>query len=761
MRAFLAIALVAAAVSALPQDGWRRVGGALPTDLVDFTVTLRWQNEQHLDAAHRGEFSNEARQIMLARETAAPGHDSITAALGGWKKLLTPAQADFATVEDAFRATGHDIHRYCTRRWDAFECERVPVSAASEILGATFARYQHRGLQTRNGIRVLTAAQPTELALYRRLAPAVVAVNGASLFDVDQLLKARDTQRSPNRLFDETAKPTAAEMATATGGQAPPKWPAGANGEPVLLNVMSLGSNKAGVFLGLTCKNGNKVSANAVNQGCASAEGVPAKVEIKYGPAGGAMQTQTFGAFATCQSPASLGGQTLCQHLLQGLTAWTNYNVSARTQFGDNSWSPYAAMLAWNGTSGQFVSPSIRSTTASFFMEQQANAQDLLTTYNVPASALPASGAWETSNVTQGVIELSGIANGAFNMLDLDLYMAGNHISSYSSKMVQKIGPDETEAAGEATLDIEVMMGVAQGPATVFYSQVAGDSLNGWIVKWLQKLTWGTPATFAKHPPSVWSCSYGAPEHDGSGVNVPIAERYFKLLSGSGVTFLTASGDSGAWGGQRSYPATSMHNLAVGATSNTKAFAPLSAASPQVCSAINNDLITSSGGFSHLFNASRYQQSFLPTGETMRGLPDVAAIGSYINIVVGLQSQPVWGTSASSPITAGLITLANHARAKAGKPTIAYANQMIYAASSSTFDDVTQGSNCYGRSVGLSLGFAAWQQCWEATNGWDAATGRGQLNYPAFERFAVSWANPPPPPPMPSPPSMGGVLQRQ
>ena len=127
-----------------------------------------------------------------------------------------------------------------------------------------------------------------------------------------------------------------------------------------------------------------------------------------------------------------------------------------------------------------------------------------------------------------------------------------------------------------------------------------------------------------------------------------------------GVTFVAASGDSGAWSGV-SYPAASPNVLSVGATT-------LSLGSG---SAGELGWTDSTGGFSALEPAPAYQinaQSASGLNYELRTNPDVSAVGDpatgvsvYDTVQYGGQSGwfSVGGTSAAAPQWAGLIAVAD------------------------------------------------------------------------------------------------------
>ena len=139
------------------------------------------------------------------------------------------------------------------------------------------------------------------------------------------------------------------------------------------------------------------------------------------------------------------------------------------------------------------------------------------------------------------------------------------------------------------------------------------------------------------------------------------------------MTFVAASGDSGAWYGT-SYPATSPNVLAVGGTT-LRLGANSSYSSEQGWSA-------STGGFSALEPAPSYQQGVQgATGLSygLRTTPDVAMVGDpstglsvYSTVPIGKQSGwfTVGGTSASAPLWAGLIAVADQGLTLAGKGSL-------------------------------------------------------------------------------------------
>lgn len=116
----------------------------------------------------------------------------------------------------------------------------------------------------------------------------------------------------------------------------------------------------------------------------------------------------------------------------------------------------------------------------------------------------------------------------------------------------------------------------------------------------------------------------------------------------------------------------------------------------------------SSGGFSDFFSVplwqlkatpsylkklgSRNKGLFNPLG---RGVPDLSAQGSNIVIRINGTFVRVYGTSASAPIVASIVSQLNDARLAKGLPNLGYLNHLIYGKWGGTkaLNDIVSGSN--------------------------------------------------------------------
>ena len=187
-----------------------------------------------------------------------------------------------------------------------------------------------------------------------------------------------------------------------------------------------------------------------------------------------------------------------------------------------------------------------------------------------------------------------------------------------------------------------------------------------------------------------------------------------------------------------SWPASSPWVTAVGATR----FVGQTVGNAEMAT----DQFGSGGGFSKMFDQtnakwqsaavakylSTVDASTLPPASSYnahgRATPDVSVLGEGYQVFVGGKTEPVGGTSASSPAFAGLISLLNEARMTAGKPPLGFLNPFLYQ-NEGAFTDVTEGSNKVDR------GGAPMPYGYNCSAGWDPATGLGT---PLFDKLMVA-----------------------
>merc|ERR1712054_296716 len=121
---------------------------------------------------------------------------------------------------------------------------------------------------------------------------------------------------------------------------------------------------------------------------------------------------------------------------------------------------------------------------------------------------------------------------------------------------------------------------------------------------------------------------------------------------------------------------------------------------------------TSGGGFSNVAARPSWQstqvQNYLNTATLLppstefnssgRAYPDITALAHHFMIVERGESVAVDGTSASSPLTAGIFALINDNLMNNNQPSLGFLNPILYAlvggsSGSTLVQDVTEGNN--------------------------------------------------------------------
>ncbi|KAI6087697.1 subtilisin-like protein [Hypoxylon rubiginosum] len=303
-----------------------------------------------------------------------------------------------------------------------------------------------------------------------------------------------------------------------------------------------------------------------------------------------------------------------------------------------------------------------------------------------------------------------------------------------------------TNAGVEASLDVEYGMALAY-PANVVYYSIGGRgekvdsggnlvpsnrSDNEPYLEFLQYLL----ELGDEEIPHVLSISYA---DDEQSVPAPYATRVcdlFALVAARGVTVLSGTGDGGAMGightqcysndGEQrrmflpTFPASCPYVTSVGATGNTLPF---------------EGAAFSSGGFSNYFSQPKWQKGVVDEYITAingshkglynrsgRAFPDISATGTnYVIQVRGYETE-VFGTSASTPVVAALLSLINESRMRTGKNSTGWLNPVLYSQTvREALEDVAAG-------VSQSCVFGDEREPgWESVPGYDCVTGLGSV----------------------------------
>ena len=307
----------------------------------------------------------------------------------------------------------------------------------------------------------------------------------------------------------------------------------------------------------------------------------------------------------------------------------------------------------------------------------------------------------------------------------------------------------------ESSLDTQVVSMVAPNVSRldlwvqpISESDDDGDALGflALLAQPLQATNNGTPL------PHVISVSYGVCEATVKPYTASrtLVERQLAATAALGITVAVAAGDSGSSACahgvpanqltssdkklQVSWPASSPSVLAVGGTNLTLAAGnAISSTGPWNDTAYPAPYTATAGGgggSSTFEKRPWWQSSSLPGASGKRVVPDIAAFadespGYPIVCSGGVKSCPaggqtltfVGGTSASTPLVAGMIALWHQQAANQGLPKPGFVAPLLYRLAQkqpAAFSDITQGSNAlFGGS------------CCTATPGFDLATGWG------------------------------------
>lgn len=125
-----------------------------------------------------------------------------------------------------------------------------------------------------------------------------------------------------------------------------------------------------------------------------------------------------------------------------------------------------------------------------------------------------------------------------------------------------------------------------------------------------------------------------------------------------------------------------------------------------------------------------------------RGYPDVALLGHSYMVMIGESIGVLDGTSASTPVMAGFVTLVNHQRILAGASKMGFLNPFLYenAAEGGFIHDITSGNNKCTEAYDCGVKGCKVHCCNEgfyATTGWDPMTGLGSINYQEFVKASL------------------------
>ncbi|KAI9443541.1 subtilisin-like protein [Lactarius indigo] len=299
---------------------------------------------------------------------------------------------------------------------------------------------------------------------------------------------------------------------------------------------------------------------------------------------------------------------------------------------------------------------------------------------------------------------------------------------------------DPNDPGLEANTDVQFTSVMAYPTPIIFYS-IGGRgrwSPDGEPVPGDVYLEWFDYILRSGVIPQTISISYNAYERDVPQEYARVLCVIFAQLGAYGVSVLAASGDDGVGptgncvdrsGNNRfvpEFPASCPYLTAVGGT----------AGYPEVAAPL------SGGGFSDHFPRPVYQDvavsAFLERQGTQypglynpegRGIPDISAQALQLIVFIRNAGLAVYGTSSSTPIFAGIISLLNDYLITNGRPPLGFLNFRLYGDGFAGLNDVVSGSNPGCGTDGFS-----------AVPGWDPVTGLGT---PDFQRLQNIFMTPP------------------
>jgi uncharacterized protein YjbI with pentapeptide repeats len=316
---------------------------------------------------------------------------------------------------------------------------------------------------------------------------------------------------------------------------------------------------------------------------------------------------------------------------------------------------------------------------------------------------------------------------GRYRDADLDAYFARAKVKKPNIYSVpvdgKKDSPGDPDDDAQVELDIEVAGTVAPGADIVVY--FSDSTTKGWVDA-IRAVTHDTT-----HRPSVLLIGWGAAEgsSDWAQAQMQQVNEQLHLAAKAGITVVVAAGDDGSktqmtdGRAHANFPASSPWVLAVGGTR-------LRAAGNSIASEVvwnDGPGGATGGGVSDYFPRPDWQsQVQVPAranGKLGRGIPDVAANASALTgyqVLLNGQIAVVGGTSAVTPLWAGLIALLNQSLGR----NIGYLNPVLYQriGPAGVLHGIVSGDNSYGGVKGYSAGTG-----WNACTGWGTPDGKKLL----------------------------------
>jgi kumamolisin len=419
-------------------------------------------------------------------------------------------------------------------------------------------------------------------------------------------------------------------------------------------------------------------------------------------------------------------------------TTFVNHNYQNRTFYApktDPQLPTPIAQLVVSITGLDSYSPPVRTGFAA--QTEQTNTQ---TRAQADCQGLNGGNGVSPKNVAQtyGYNQLGTTGKGlTINLIEIDGF-SQDDVTNYGACVgyggnitVKTIGP-EPEPQGESTLDIEMIEGLAPDVNIVDYQ--TGDSR--YLVDELQQLI--DDNTNHAGYGNVVSISLGGAERlQSANFLNAINQELNVLVNTEHMTVFIASGDCGAFSDQHfgsftvSFPASDPYAVGVGGTllqtdTNGKRTDETVWAeehpNPLQC-----DNTWGSGGG----NSERFAQPSWQTGKGVqnknshrgRQVPDIGAVAFDLPLYLNGEWHLSGGTSAAAPIWAAGMVLVN-------QKTIN--NYRVFFAGPAAFYHVANNRDQFSPYFDVTEGGGVPSATFDATSGWDSATGLGVPNLPDF-----------------------------
>ncbi|KAI9451820.1 subtilisin-like protein [Lactarius psammicola] len=311
--------------------------------------------------------------------------------------------------------------------------------------------------------------------------------------------------------------------------------------------------------------------------------------------------------------------------------------------------------------------------------------------------------------------------------------------ATFKVEKVNGGGYDPRKPGVEANLDMQYAQAIAYPTQHVFYS-IGGEMTwmthNGEPVQTDRYLTWLKYLLKKKKIPQTITVSFGIEERELPRQYALSLCLLFAKLGLRGVSVLFASGDDGvgpedcndASGRVRfvpNFPASCPWVTSVGGTFNI---------TPEIAAGL------SGGGFSDHFPRPVYQRKAVPHffkslgsqyrgmyNRKGRGIPDISAQSRRFVIAIDGNPLPISGTSAATPVVAGVFSLLNDFLISEGKAPLGFLNPFLYSYAIRGFNDIKSGSNPGCGTDGFS-----------AVVGWDPVTGVGTPDFVELQQVVYS-----------------------